>query len=368
MIKSFFRKPLYIILYTLLLVVGLFSLGKIDDNIKSDKEEYKYIYENTKIKGEVLQAKSLSNNQNLPYEDIYPLMFFDQIENIYTSSFAKGFLEEDRLDIYASSDISKFLKKHSINNTDIKLSKGEAIISEEISKIYDLNTNDDIDIRLDFDKLDGQDDVYVKFKIKDIVDFSNSDLAEKAIIINNDSYFDDSFLANETLKDEYGYYENFYFEIKPSYNNIYDEVKEKIDNILGDDYIAHTNSKDFYNVIRPLEDKINSQERLLSVLKVSLSILTSFVFILMLREEKINILIRKMYGESNKNILLSYILSLGLIILAINTITYLIVSSISNVDNRYVISNICLNLLVFIISLIIVTSIKVFNLYQNMED
>lgn len=121
-------------------------------------------------------------------------------------------------------------------------------------------------------------------------------------------------------------------------------------------------------MIRPLEDKINSQERLLSVLKVSLSILTSFVFILMLREEKINILIRKMYGESNKNILLSYILSLGLIILAINTITYLIVSSISNVDNRYVISNICLNLLVFIISLIIVTSRKVFNLYQNMED
>ena len=44
MIKTFLRKPLYLILYTILILLGFLELSKINENIKSDKNEYKYIY------------------------------------------------------------------------------------------------------------------------------------------------------------------------------------------------------------------------------------------------------------------------------------------------------------------------------------
>ena len=65
MIITFLRKPLYLILYTILILLGFLGLSKINENIKSDKNEYKYIYENTEIKGQVKEATSISGEVRL---------------------------------------------------------------------------------------------------------------------------------------------------------------------------------------------------------------------------------------------------------------------------------------------------------------
>ena len=151
MIKTFLRKPLYIILYTILILLGFLGLSKINENIKSDKNEYKYIYENTEIKGQVKEATSISGEVRLDYYDLYPMFLQEEIQEIYTRAFAKGFMDIEKIakptdtnedggvDVFASNNVGKLIKRNFVSyEGDTRLKKGEALVSKDFAKKYGL--------------------------------------------------------------------------------------------------------------------------------------------------------------------------------------------------------------------------------------
>lgn len=127
MIKTFLRKPIYLILYTILILLGFYAMAEINNNIKSDKKEYKYIYENTEINGQVKEATSVSGEVRLDYYDLYPMFLQEEIQEIYTRAFAKGFMdidkivkptdtdEDGRVDVFASNNVGKLIERNFVS-------------------------------------------------------------------------------------------------------------------------------------------------------------------------------------------------------------------------------------------------------------
>lgn len=378
MIKTFLRKPIYLILYTILILLGFYAVAEINNNIKSDKKEYKYIYENTEIKGQVKEATSVSGEVRLDYYDLYPMFLQEEIQEIYTRAFAKGFMdidkivkptdtdEDGRVDVFASNNVGKLIERNFVfYDGDTKIKKGEALVSEDFAKKYGLKKAEKFRLKMD---TESKEDLYMDLLVKDFVDLNESSLALDSIIVNNKTMFDDNLMGNNFYKEAYGSYVGFHFKINPKYNNDYESVKEKIDNILGTKYLAPTNAKDFYNVVKPLEEKIKDEEKLLSIIKIALAIFSSLILVLKVKEENISILIRKIFGESEVKVFASYFLSLGLLVLLINGLSFMIVNRVSYISLKDLAINLLINLIVLITGLFLIIYKDIFILYQKTED
>lgn len=374
MMKSYFRKPLYLILYGLLVFVGLFALAKIGENIDSDKKEYKYIYENTEIKGEIVEATSLSGENTLKFEDLFFLFTMDELKDIYSRTRANAYMTEEKNEdetiyVFASNDIDKLIERNLVTyDKKADLNKGQALVAKTLAEKLGLDVGDEIRLWLDFVSVDGEEPLYTDFLIKDLMDAEDSVLGEDSIIIHNKTFFDDEFLQNHGLWEKYGYFVGLSFAIDPSFNNVYDKVKEKIDDRLAGKYLAPTNSRDFYNVIKPLEEKIKEEERLVFIIKIALAVISSLILILKARSESMTIMVRKIFGESDIRIFLSIFLSLGLLVLAANLVSYLIINSLSYIGAFDIMINLLINILVLAIGIAYISFKDIFILYQKMED
>lgn len=378
MVKTFLRKPIYLILYTVLIFLGFYGMAEINKNIKSDKNEYKYIYENTEIKGQVKEATSVSGEVRLDYYDLYPMFLQEEIQEIYTRAFAKGFMdidkiikptdtdEDGRVDVFASNNVGKLIERNFVSyDGDTKLKKGEALVSKDLAKKYGLKKAEKFRLKMD---TDSKEDLYMDLLVKDFVDLNESVLALDSVIVNNKTMFDENLMENSFYKEAYGSYLAFNFKINPKYNNDYEKIKEKIDNILGTKYLAPTNAKDFYNVIKPLGEKIKEEEKLLFIIKIALAIFSSLILFLKLKEESISILIRKIFGESDVKVFASYFLSLGLLVLLINGLSFMIVNKVSCISLKDLAINLLINLVVLITGLFLIIYKDIFILYQKTED
>ena len=378
MVKTFLRKPIYLILYTVLIFLGFYGMAEINKNIKSDKNEYKYIYENTEIKGQVKEATSVSGEVRLDYYDLYPMFLLEEIQEIYTRAFAKGFMdidkiakptdtdEDGRVDVFASNNVGKLIERNFVSyDGDTKLKKGEALVSKDLVKKYGLKKAEKFRLKID---TDSKEDLYMDLLVKDFVDLNESVLALDSVIVNNKTMFDDNLMVNSFYKEAYGSYLGFNFKINPKYNNDYERIKEKIDNILGTKYLAPTNAKDFYNVIKPLGEKIKDEEKFLFIIKIALAIFSSLILFLKVKEENVSILIRKIFGESDVKVFVSYFLSLGLVVLLINGLSFVIVNKISYISLNDLAINLLINLVVLITGLILIIYKDIFILYQKAED
>lgn len=378
MIKTFLRKPLYLILYTILILLGFLGLSKVNENIKSDKNEYKYIYENTEIKGQVKEATSISGEVRLDYYDLYPMFLQEEIQEIYTRAFAKGFMDIDKIvkptntyedggvDVFASNNVGKLIERNFVSyDGDTKLKKGEALVSKDFAEKYGLKKSDKFRLKI---AIESKEDIYMDLFVKDFVNLDQSVLALDSVIVNNKTMFDDNLMKNSFYKDSYGFYLGFHFKINPKYNNDYERIKEKIDKILGKKYLAPTNAKDFYNVIKPLEEKIKDEEKLFFIIKIALVILSSLVLFLKVRDEHNSILVRKIFGESEGKVFVSYFLGLGFLILLINILSFIFVNVLAYISTKDIVVNLLVNLIVVAICLLIVTYKDIFILYQKTED
>ena len=378
MIKTFLRKPIYLILYAILILLGFYAMAEINKNIKSDKNEYKYVYENTEIKGQVKEATSVSGEVRLDYYDLYPMFLQEEIQEIYTRAFAKGFMdidkivkptdtdEDGRVDVFASNNVGKLIERNFVSyDGDTKLKKGEALVSKDLAKKYGLKKAEKFRLKMD---TDSKEDLYMDLFVKDFVDLNESSLALDSVIVNNKTMFDENLMVNSFYKEAYGSYLGFNFKINPKYNNDYERIKEKIDNILGTKYIAPTNAKDFYNVIKPLGEKIKEEEKFLFIIKIALAIFSSLILFLKVKEENVSMLIRKIFGESDVKVFASYFLSLGLVVLLINGLSFMIVNKISYISLKDLAINLLINLVVLIAGLFLIIYKDIFILYQKTED
>lgn len=215
---------------------------------------------------------------------------------------------------------------------------------------------------------DSKEDLYMDLLVKDFVDLNESVLALDSVIVNNKTMFDENLMENSFYKEAYGSYLGFNFKINPKYNNDYERIKEKIDNILGTKYLAPTNAKDFYNVIKPLGEKIKDEEKFLFIIKIALAIFSSLILFLKVKEENVSILIRKIFGESDVKVFASYFLSLGLVVLLINGLSFVIVNKISYISLNDLAINLLINLVVLIAGLFLIIYKDIFILYQKTED
>lgn len=378
MIKTFLRKPIYLILYTILILLGFYAMAEINNNIKSDKKEYKYIYENTEINGQVKEATSVSGEVRLDYYDLYPMFLQEEIQEIYTRAFAKGFMdidkivkptdtdEDGRVDVFASNNVGKLIERNFVSyDGGTKLKKGEALVSKDLAKKYGLKKAENFTLKID---TDSKEDLYMDLLVKDFVDLNESVLALDSVIVNNKTMFDENLMGNSFYKEDYGFYLGFNFKINPKYNNDYESIKEKIDKILGTKYLAPTNAKDFYNVIKPLGEKIKEEEKFLFIIKIALAIFSSLILFLKVKEENVSILIRKIFGESDVKVFASYFLSLGLVVLLINGLSFVIVNKISYISLNDLAINLLINLVVLIAGLFLIIYKDIFILYQKTED
>ena len=107
---------------------------------------------------------------------------------------------------------------------------------------------------------------------------------------------------------------------------------------------------------------------MLVIIKIALVIFSSLVLFLKVRDEHNSILIRKIFGESEGRVFGSYFLSLGLIILLINSLSFIFVNVIAYISLRDIVINLLVNLIVIAICLFLVTYKDIFILYQKTED
>lgn len=376
--KKYFRKPIVILLYSIFILIGWNCLAIIANGIALTKTEYEDIYLNTIIKGEVLSAFAVGDGFLLPYDDLEMLSSNNAIIDLYTEAYARGKLvtdEDDKnqeISIYGTSDFEEFFLRNSlyiIKKSDVKFDKIAAIyISNDLSNKYNITTGDKIEIYPETEEFYNTSITPILLSVEGILDLKSSKYKENIVIIDDTTFFKDgSFLHSKSLKEKWGNYNKFEFKIDPKFNYKFDVLEKELKNMVSKEYTIHTTGREFYNVIKPLEDKIQFQSNIYVVINVALVLISSFLCFLEVKREKIELLIRLMHGESKMKVFISEFTQLIFIISFIQLIVYALLKCTIDISINTLYYFLVINILLIAVSFSIILIKEILSLYQDWE-
>lgn len=372
-LKRIGRKPLIFILYIILSAVGIYSISYINHDIKNIREEYKDIKSKTKIQCRILSSSGSHENNRIVPEIGNLILNLNEVNKAYAEAFAQAKIStkdgQTAVGVYATNDIEIFALKNNITieNKNPSNTKDIVYVNKNFLKKNQLSGNSKLKMFTEGFDLDGKrKDPLIDLTVNTDLDFTKSNFSENIVIISNKLFFDkDLFLHSKGLEEFFGHYTKIEFEINDKYNDDFERIEKEIKSILNKDYILYSTSRDYYNVIQPLKDKINLQEKLLLITKISLIILTSLISFLLINREKEEILIRRIFGESGIKILLTVFKNTISLLFLSQLLIYLLLKQLIEVDILLLLQYLPLNITVIIIYLILITRKKLIKLYQE---
>lgn len=123
-------------------------------------------------------------------------------------------------------------------------------------------------------------------------------LEPMGIVAAESTFFSEQgFLFNTAMKERYGYYQGFQFDIDPVYNREFEQVEEKVKEIIGKGPLLYSNVRMLKQAVRPMEQKLALQQALADPLELVFCVTAGVVAMLMALGFQTEIFLRFMWGE-----------------------------------------------------------------------
>lgn len=380
--KRFFRKPL-ILVYVLAVAVGWFALLYMDRDIRATQKEFDDVSLRTIISGEVYTTLSTESGYRIPYAQTVLLENNPALHHIYTEMVADSGrmqagenpdLRKDPLfSVYGTNQLERYLREHQLKllAKQEPESGAEAIyLDSQLAESCQVQLGDRFRLYLTSQDIKTGYAKPLSLQIVGIFDSSASDIAPRSALILESTFFGNlDFLQWGTLEEKYGFYKKFQFEVRSEYNHQYDQIEEQIYRNLPMDTgcYLHTNAREFFNVIQPLKDKIQMQTQIYWAIVILLLCITSFLCVLFVKREKMEILIRLVFGEAKGKIYGTELFQFGVLLLLSLGILWAIFEGIMGCPLWMLGMFLAVNLVTVASNLAWIVYKGILTLYQNWE-
>ncbi|NLM07206.1 MAG: hypothetical protein GX219_09890 [Tissierellia bacterium] len=398
--KRIFRKPLKLIVLVLLVFGGIGMLGQIHQEIRTGKIDLKNISENTEIKCKLYSPIRMGYFSQIPAYIADRVGKLKEIENIYVesevpvmvdkSNFIKAVITDGEgivVTAISTGDIDEFAKRNgAIINMEEKYKESFkeeetiCIVSEVTAKTFDLKVGDTFSCFLaDGARLPFEEIPRVPLKVVGTftVDPKNSSLEARELEKEDINYLilpqklmfsREGIMHSVNVEEIWWNYRVYDFNIKKKYNMQFIEVEDKIEEIIDDYTALQSSSREFYKALKPLEKKIKLQENLYITIKFLLIALITVLAYFISRGEKDEILIRLIFGEKRRKILLSTWISIGSIFLIVIAGAYGLMTIFFTIDPYLIVQLIGIPIICSLIVVFMIIRQDLLKLYQSKEE
>ncbi len=209
--------------------------------------------------------------------------------------------------ILGTSDSSRYLQNQDavLSNKEILLKKGQCLMKSQVMDKIGADVGDYIDVQ-------GKNTLWednpvaswIRLEIVGVYTcYSTEDIICNVAHLTGKN----GLIIGEVAEGEWAKYNDFSFHIDQQYNREYEEmIKPKLISLCGNDWVLVAHDKDYFDVIKPLEENVDNNKLFLKILSSLTLLLTIMIRYVFLKRYRTDICIKKCLGESKSTLYIQY--------------------------------------------------------------
>ena len=310
--KSVYRKPLLPVIYMFLLLIGSLMLMFLATDVGTSEALLLKIYDETRIDCKVLPGTSEYEGLSFSVKKAAEIENSNYLQDISYELKCPANIEVDGMIMafvtaYGTNNLQSFIDKRSIS---IDYGAGEnlssytadwCILDKAYSDYIGIKPGDTLILR--GNQIQYSFDEYappIKLTLAGTYTDDSQNLFSGAVIVSDKLYEGwDGLFYNSKMVNDWKYYTDYSFVLKPEFNKDFDIAYSEIQKILGSTskYMLYMNSRAFESTVRPLEQKIEMEEHIIPILSVIFGSIVVLIAIIISWARRKDILIRLVFGE-----------------------------------------------------------------------
>ena len=314
--KHIWRKPLLPTVLVAVVLLGIAFMGMFRQSINEDKKTIDEMYLNTDLTFSVLPGIDSNGALEFSISDGNKIEALEEVKqcSYYESSYYS--LREPRAIpglsmIYGTNDIVSFEETQKLvitwkDNYDaasfqvLEGGKVPCVVDSLLLETLGLSLGDTIVIApSEGDEVDNE--KAPSFVLELVGSYVNNEGAvfPYGLITTNRIFLSSEgrLLYNANMMEKFCFYRSFMIDIEPVFNREFERIEENLKEIIGEDYILYSNVRVLKQAVRPLEQKVALQEKLvhpLSILFVLASCVVAYLTTISFQTE---VFLRLLWGE-----------------------------------------------------------------------
>lgn len=327
--KHVWRKPLLPVVLIVVMLLGIVFMGMFRRSINEDKKTIEEIYLNADLSFSVLPGISSSGTLEFPVNIGNKIEALEEVEKCFYYETAYYSLREpiavpglsmiygtNAIDDFEKTQELKITWKEGYDSADFQVLKDEKVpclIEESLMEIAGIELGDEIVIAPN--EGDGTDkEKAPSFTMEIVGSYQNEKgkVSTYSLIVTNRIFLseDGRFLYNNQMMQDFFFYNAFQISIKPLYNREFERVEELLEEKIGTDYILYSNARVLKQAVRPLEQKVALQEKMVLPIGMMFALASCVIVYLTVISFRTEVFLRLLWGEKRRRVFGKITLSL----------------------------------------------------------
>lgn len=320
-LKRMWRKPLIPLLILAEFIAAVLFMVVNENNIQKNLQAIDQLYDNATIECQVMpNSVSVTGLELSPFsaQDIYRR---EEVTSYLSAMFSPGYLYGEKADgepyvIYGTNDLKGFCDKMSITPTMAEGHTIEGFCDEKAVCLLMDRFAEEKGYEIGDTVLltgGGERGTYIEGapvqELTVVGIYSNEGVTVEAFVVPESCIYEKDekrLIFNDNTRRLWYKYSKFYFTIDSAYNKNFEELETSLEEQIGamGDYTLHSGTRELEESIRPLENKLELQRWLSIPIRLAFVGLSALLTLLLLAQERQEILIRRMRGESGLRVML----------------------------------------------------------------
>ena len=314
--KHIWRKPLLPTVLVAVILLGIVFMGMFRQSINDDKKTIDEMYLNTDLSFSILPGTNSNGTLAFSISDGNKIEALEEVQNCYYYESSYYSLREPRAVaglsmIYGTNDIASFeeIQKLEITWKDgYDIASFQVLADGKVPCVADSLLLDTLGLQMGDTILiagsEGEaadDEKATTFVLEIVGSYADAEgtLYPYGLITTNRIFLSSEgrLLYSAKMMEKYCFYRAFTIDIKPVYNKEFERIETELKEIIGEDYILYSNVRVLKQAVRPLEQKVALQEKLVLPLGILFVLASCVVAYLTTISFQTEVFLRLLWGE-----------------------------------------------------------------------
>lgn len=348
-LKRMWRKPLIPLMILAELIASVLFVLINERNIQDNLKVIDQLYNNATIECQIIpNSVSITGLDLQPYA-IQPLCQREEISTYFCTIFSPGYIVGEKADgnaylIYGTNDLNTFCEKmyitcnmaegYSVDNFCYE--KGVCLLEEHFAAEKGYQVGDTVLLTGG-----GERGRYIESapvqELTVVGTYSNQGSVAESFVVPESCIYEQGeqrlIFSDETRRLWYKY-SKFCFTIDSSYNKVYVQLEASLQEQISamGEYDLFFGAREMEESLRPLENKLELQRWISLPVRMAFIVLSMLLTLLLLMQDRQEILIRRMRGECRFQILIETLTSVSLLLVILAIPAALLVNLFAGVN------------------------------------
>ncbi len=315
--KHIWRKPLLPTVLVAVVLLGIVFIGMFRQSINEDKKTIEEMYLNTDLTFSILPGIDSNGALEFPTSGGRKIEALEEVKQCFYYEACYYSLREPVAIaglsmIYGTNDIVSFEETQKLvitwkDNYDVAsfqvLEDGKVpcVIDSLLLETLGLSLGDTLIIApSEGNEVDDENAPSFGLELVGSYDNKEGKLFPYGLITTNRIFLskDGRLLYSANMMEKFCFYRSFVIDIEPIFNREFERIEEALTEIIGEDYILYSNVRVLKQAVRPLEQKVALQEKLVLPLSVLFALASCVVTYLTIMGFQTEVFLRLLWGEN----------------------------------------------------------------------